>query len=158
MLEVVPWAGLCVVIVFAGLNGWKHKISGFSGVDTIISDLNVSHMDGNLAYSGKYRQLFVYYFRQYDVNRDHSFLQADDILEKGVDWGEQLSKYRVRYILVENDRVEMIEALGKVEYVNKVAEKVFNSPKVAREIVTYEFVGEFAKDMSKPPLKSTLLF
>ncbi|MBV1884313.1 MAG: glycosyltransferase family 39 protein [Pseudomonadales bacterium] len=157
LFRTLSLVGLCASICISGMTSLRHNISGFSGIDEIISDLSIPELDGNLAYAGEFRQLFVYRFRQFDIDRKHYFLQADDILIRDEDWSEQLRKYRVRYLLIEKSRADMINIIEKIPYLIKAGEKVFYSPKLERRLVMFEYVGPLAATMTRPPLKSKLI-
>ena len=151
----------CLLLASGGLalrNESRHVLAGFRDVGAVMAPLKIEAARGNLAYLGRFRQLFVYHFRKEDPRREHHFLQADDILSGQPELLEQLSKYRVQYILVESTQLEMLERLRAApEGIRVHAEHELHSPRESLKLTIFEFTGELAPTMAAPPLKTKLL-
>lgn len=151
----------CLLVASGGLavrNESRHVLAGFPDVDAVLAPLKIEGARGNLAYMGRFRQLFVYHFRREDPRREHHFLQADDILAGQPDLLEQLAKYRVQYILVESTQPEMLERLRSApEGIQVRAEHELHSPRESLKLTLFEYTGELAPTMAAPPLKTKLL-
>lgn len=110
------------------------------GTHAIMDQFDVSKMDGNIAYWGKYRQAFVYDIRLQDRERSHHVLQAGDLLTDAGTLGEQLRDYRIRYLFVEP------QSLG-------AADQAIVTALTGQAGITQVFAGEFRDRNTTYPLR-----
>jgi 4-amino-4-deoxy-L-arabinose transferase-like glycosyltransferase len=132
------------------------------GIDDIMTRFDIASSDGNFAYFGDYRQVFVYYIRLGDVNRSHYVLQGDDLLMAASDLDSRLHDYQIRYIFVEPDNLNTadkaaLEQLQSLEQVSVAYSGEFYRGKDRHRFIALRNNGELAASMRPFDLSSNLV-
>src|SRR5690606_4891590 len=83
----------------------QQPLHRLQGIHAIMDEFDVSSMDGNIAYMGKYRQAFVYDIRLQDRERTHHVLQGGDLLADVAALEQHLRNYRIRYLFLEPENL-----------------------------------------------------
>lgn len=153
--------GIIIVSALSVLVFNQQKIPVVKGFDAIVEKIDVSRLDGNIAYLGKYRQLFTFYVRKADDERKAYVLQADDVIGKS-DVSNALFDYRIRYILVDHgvssisdkNIADKIRTSGFLKLV--AVERIQDSGKIIL-VDIYKYDGGVSNQMKDVELSSSLL-
>lgn len=168
MLHELPKVSTRLALIFLAVvaaSGWQLqglKIQTMRGTSAISESVDLAHLDGNIAYWGKFRQAFVYHFRQADEDRKHFILQADDLFTKADNLEAMLKSYRIRIILIETDNLSdqeknIASALTSLPDIKHLSTGEFWSGFNHNNISLYKYDGALAEKMAPIELSSTLI-
>jgi len=166
-LRAAVCGGLTLLLAFQAAAVARQRYEGYSGMDPIVrelfDDLFQNYGEGNIAYFGNYRQMFVPFVRHYDPQRQVYVLQGDDITGEAGGLEEACHDYRVRWILVDlppqGGLVDPeIERLLKSEACFRLRQReTFGTPRDRVPLLIYEYVDPVADQMKVVPLRSETL-
>jgi hypothetical protein len=166
-LRAAAAVGLALLLAFETAAVATQRYEGYAGMDPIVGelfgDLFAKYGEGNIAYFGNYRQMFVPFVRHCDPQRRIYVLQGDDITEESGGLDKACHDYVVRWILVDQPpRGSLgdptIEKLLKSQACFRLRrEETFGKPYYRIPLLIYEYVGPVAGQMKVIPLRSEAL-
>lgn len=155
--------GVPALVLLASVWGLTQKnVLTMHGVHEIMAHFDMARTDGNIAYLGQYRQVFVYDIRLQDVQRSHYVLQGDDILAGAKDVPALLHDYRVRYLFVEPDNLSpeaavAFDELKQQSSIKPVFSGTFKNRSHAFRLEVLRYNGALADTMKPIELSSKLI-
>lgn len=131
------------------------------GVERITEKLDIGNLSGNIAYIGRFRQLFVYFIRLQDRQRRVYVIQGDDTLDAD-DIERGVRNYRIRYLLIENDglsaqEMQYIDALKISEHFDYLSSHDFYDGSKNVTMLVFKYLGDLPDEMHVVPLGSSLI-
>lgn len=154
----------CLALVVSNVNAVpQSRPVGYAHMEEYLQQLMGSHTSGNVAYFGEDHHLFTAFLRLQDAEREQALLRGDDLLAVSEDdLVDTLSKYQVRWLLVDPELPVGQQLLNHLEFENEqivpVSDiTVFDNNEKSFTVRAYHFQGELAENSSLIPLKSSLL-
>jgi hypothetical protein len=139
-------------------------LQGFKKVETIVSNLELNEVKGNIIYFGEYRQPFVFYIRKFDSNKRIFILRGDDTFQQEPNIDSFCYKFRIKYLLFESPEqmtsvpFSEIESLAaNCKNIDFLTRKNFYVYKNNIGTNVYEFTGKIAARMAPIVLSSKLI-
>jgi 4-amino-4-deoxy-L-arabinose transferase-like glycosyltransferase len=162
LARCIGYGGILTILVSQFLSIATVKTVGFSGIDRIVSSSLADDSSGNIAYLGRYRQMFVPWVRVLDPARMVYVLQADDIASISPDFASACHDYQVRWVFVE-DAIDSKEQSGEIRQelagfpFELVRHDVFGPDGAGLGLARFRYCGPLAARMKTVPLRSAIL-
>jgi hypothetical protein len=153
---------LSIPVVSALRANIAYEPPGFSGIAPIVERLGMTNDPGNIMFFGPHRQLFVFFVRTFDHERNTYVLQGEDITADGLSLKQACRDFRVRHLLVEEAISEtesgrrIVEQLADSDVFEQVSKSTFSRDQKDYMIVSFRYTLPISEHMKPIRLRSPL--